>query len=115
VRWKRLVSVLLALCWIGGTTVACGSVQAGGPAPSVRAQVRVEGRSIRIHASVANFDMRYGHFHVELDGELVAMTPGPDFVIEDVPPGRHQVVVQVARNDNMHTILATTVQDIDVP
>jgi hypothetical protein len=104
-----LAALTLGL-WLAG----CGG---GGAAarPAVRAQIQVRGHDIQIHAVAEHFDVRAGHFHVQLDGGPVTMFPGPDWVIRDVPPGRHVVVVSLALNDALHTVVAESRQEVSVP
>ncbi|MBR8659158.1 hypothetical protein QO009_001044 [Brevibacillus aydinogluensis] len=47
-------------------------------------------------------DNRYGegHVHLYLDGKKVAKIFEPQYVLKDIPPGRHEVVVELAHNNH---------------
>ena len=47
-------------------------------------------------------DNRYGegHVHLYLDGNKVAKIFEPQYVLKDIPPGRHEVVVELAHNNH---------------
>ena len=41
-----------------------------------------------------------GHVHLYLDGKKVAKIFEPTFVLKDIPEGKHEVTVELARNDH---------------
>lgn len=104
----------LFLVWLAIQAVGCGW-QASSARPAVQASLRVQGHTLFIHAAAQHFDMREGHFHVQIDGGPVIMFTGPDWAVGGLPSGRHTVVVQLALNDALHTVIAESRQEVDVP
>jgi hypothetical protein len=41
-----------------------------------------------------------GHVHLYLDGKKVAKIFEPQYVLKDIPPGRHEVVLELAHNNH---------------
>jgi hypothetical protein len=41
-----------------------------------------------------------GHVHLYLDGKKVAKVFEPTYVLKDIPPGKHEVTVELAKNNH---------------
>lgn len=41
-----------------------------------------------------------GHVHLYLDGKKVAKIFEPTYVLQDIPPGKHEVMVELAHNNH---------------
>lgn len=82
--------------------------------PSLALDVKVEGNKAEVSMLTENFQFTEesaggdesaahgeGHAHVYLDGKLMQMLYGPEFVIKNIPPGEHELRVVLAYNNHL--------------
>jgi hypothetical protein len=66
---------------------------------SFEVHLRLEGGRLA-SLSVVRLVPDEGHIHLALDGRVVAMSPGLDSSLNQVPPGRHTLTAEFVANDH---------------
>ncbi len=109
---RRLSAVQALVLLLAAIQLAgCGTAQR----PTIDAAIHVEGHDVAVHVTAQHFDLRRGHFHLQLDGSPVVMTAGPDWIFHQIASGKHSLTASLALNDIQHTIMAQTKQQFEVP
>ncbi|UFJ42958.1 DUF4399 domain-containing protein [Brevibacillus humidisoli] len=114
-KWLRSLLVLLTIAvGVEVTLYTMESVQTteeAQPKPRLQVKHEVKGKDLHLQLSVSRFTFSLenmgkenkqgeGHAHLYVDGKKAAKIFDPHYVYRNLPPGRHEIVVELAHNNH---------------
>ncbi|MBO8163185.1 MAG: hypothetical protein H0Z34_05585 [Brevibacillus sp.] len=114
-KWLTRLLILLAIAVCAEvaayTVESVQTVEEQQSMPELQVKHEVKGKDLHLQLSVSGFSFSLenmgkqnkqgeGHAHLYVDGKKVAKIFDRHFVYRDLPPGRHQVVVELAHNNH---------------